>query len=106
MFAVVKTGGKQYVVQKGAVFNIEKIEGQEGDKIRFDKILLIADDKGEVEIGTPYIKGAEVEGEIKKQFKGKKIEIIKFKRKTGYRKKRGHRQNYTKVEIKTIKKEK
>ena len=102
MFAVVKTGGKQYVVKEGDIVDIEKIEGNEKDKVKLDQILLVADSK-DVKVGTPLVKGAIIEAEIKEQFKDKKVEILKFKRKTGYRRKKGHRQNKTKIEITKIK---
>ncbi len=102
MFAVVKTGGKQYIVKEGDVLDIEKIEGKEGSTASLDQVLLVADDNN-VQVGTPLVRGAEVEVEIMKQFKDKKVEIMKFKKKTGYRRKRGHRQVKTKVEVKKIK---
>lgn len=102
MFAVVKTGGKQYIVKEGDSFDIEKIEGEKGGKAKLGEVLLVADDK-DVKIGDPSIKGAEVEVEIKDQFKDKKVEIIRFKKKTGYKRKKGHRQQLTKVEVKKIK---
>jgi large subunit ribosomal protein L21 len=98
MLAIVKTGGKQYIVKEGDTLDIEKLEGEDGGKISFDNILLVSDEK-ETKIGTPILEKAKVEAEITKQFKGKKVEIVKFKRKTGYRRKTGHRQNYTKVKI-------
>ncbi len=102
MLAVLKTGGKQYIVKEGDVIDVEKIEGKEGDKIKLGEVLLIAD-KDKINIGGPFIKGAEVELEIKNQFKDKKVEIVKFKRKKGYKRKKGHRQMKTKIEIKKIK---
>ena len=101
MLAVIKTGGKQYVVKEEDVLDIEKIDGEKGAKHSFDSILLIADgDK--VDIGMPTLEKAKVEAEIVDQFKGKKVEIVKFKRKTGYRRKTGHRQQLTKVKITKI----
>jgi large subunit ribosomal protein L21 len=100
MFAVIKTGGKQYLVKENDVLEIEKIDKAVKDKIVFDKILLVFDENGEkVIIGQPFIEKAKVEAEILEQKKGKKIKIIKFKRKTRYRRKKGHRQLLTKVKI-------
>lgn len=100
MLAVVKTGGKQYIIKEGDTFDIEKIEGEEGKKITLDNILLVSD--GELKIGDPIINNAKAEAEIIKQFKGEKVEIIKYKKKTGYRRKTGHRQQYTKIKINKI----
>lgn len=100
MFAVIKTGGKQYKIKEGDVLRIEKLPQKVGDKVIFDQVLLISDEKGEnVNIGQPLVKKAEVEGEVLEQGKGKKIKIIKYKPKTRYHKKIGHRQPYTKVKI-------
>jgi len=100
MFAIIQTGGKQYKVKKGDVIEIEKIDKKKGSKIKFDKILLISSDEGRnFKMGKSYIKGAKVEGEILDQIKGKKITIIKYKPKTRYKRKKGHRQLYAKVRI-------
>jgi len=98
MFAVVKTGGKQYVVREGDTLDIEKLDIEKGNKSSLEEVLLVAD-KEDVKMGNPLVKGAKVEIEIIDQFKGEKVEIVKFKRKTGYRRKKGHRQNLTKVKI-------
>lgn len=102
MFAVVKTGGKQYVAREGKELEIEKIPGEEGQKVSFDQVLLFGEGE-ETKIGTPLVAGVTVEAEIVKQFKADKVEVVKFKRKTGYRRKKGHRQNLTKVKIIKIK---
>ena len=81
--------------------DIEKIIGEEGSATTFDSVLLVSDE-AKTEVGTPFISGAKVEAVIEKQFKDKKVEIQRFKRKTGYRRKKGHRQNMTKVRIKKI----
>ncbi|MFN3301527.1 MAG: 50S ribosomal protein L21 [Patescibacteria group bacterium] len=100
MLAVIKTGGKQYLVKEGDIIKIEKIEGKVGKKISFDEVLLLADEKGEkVEIGQPIIKKVKVKAEILEQGKDKKILVVKYKPKTRYRRKKGHRQPYTKVKI-------
>ncbi len=100
---VIKTGGKQYLVKKGDRIKVEKIEGKEGKEINFTDVLLIQKDK-KVEIGTPFIKGVKVVAKILKQGKGDKVIIFKYKSKKRYKKKTGHRQPYTEVEIKDIKK--
>ena len=99
-FAVIKTGGKQYKVTSGQELKIEKIKGKDGDKISFDKVLLIADAKGEkVDLGQPYLEGKKIEAEVLEQARAPKVTTIKYKRKTRYRRKIGHKQAYTKVKI-------
>jgi large subunit ribosomal protein L21 len=102
-FAVIETGGKQYKVAEGDVLSIEKLPGEhkDGDKITFDRVLLVADDK-DTKVGTPYVSGAKVEAVFKEDGRGKKLHIIKFKAKSNYSKKIGHRQPYTKVAISSI----
>ena len=98
MKAVIKTGGKQYLVEEGSVIYVEKLEGNAGDSVTFDEVLML--DK---QVGNPIVKGAKVTGEIVKHGKGEKIKIFKYKpNTTSTRKKQGHRQPYTKVEIKKI----
>jgi len=97
-YAVIETGGKQFKVQSGDVIDIEKIETSKGDKVVFDKVLLYSKDEKTV-IGAPYIENMTVEGEVVSQFKGKKIIVFKYKPKKRYRRKSGHRQNYTKIKI-------
>lgn len=103
-FAVIKTGGKQYKVSVGDSVNIEKMRGdfKEGDKIIFDKVLLVDNGKDTTTIGTPYIDGAKVEAILEKIGKAKKVTVIKYKQKSRYFKKNGHRQPYFKVRIATI----
>ena len=103
-FAVIETGGKQYQVSKGDLVKIEKLSGEykEGDKITFDKVLLVDNGK-DTAIGTPYIDGAKVLGTLKEAGRDKKISVIKFKAKSRYFKKRGHRQPYFKVHIDALK---
>lgn len=98
MKAVIQTGGKQYIVEEGSVIYIEKLEEEAGKKIKFDKVLML-DDK----VGTPYLNDVLVTGEVLKHGKQKKVIIFKYNPKKKYRKKQGHRQPYTKVEIKSIK---
>lgn len=97
-YAVIESGGKQYKVKSGDIIDIEKVDGEKGTKVTFDKVMLCCKD-GETLIGKPYIKDISVEGEVLSQFKGKKIIIFKYKPKKRYRRKTGHRQNYTKIKI-------
>ena len=97
-FAIIQTGGKQYKVSSGAKLKIEKLNVQTGDSVVFDKILLTADGE-DVKIGTPYIEGAKIEGKILKQGRDKKKIVFRYHSKTRYRKKKGHRQDYTEVKI-------
>jgi large subunit ribosomal protein L21 len=98
MYAVIKTGGKQYKVQEGDTIRVEKLEGSEGDNIKLDTVLMLTDgDK--VTVGTPLVDGASVSATVKAQGRGKKIRIIKFKRRKNYRKQAGHRQAYTELSI-------
>jgi large subunit ribosomal protein L21 len=98
MLAVIKTGGKQYLVKKSDKIKVEKLEGEEGSKIAFPEVLFLGDEK-EVSVGTPFIKGAKVEARILKQGKAKKVWGIKHKAKKRYKVKFGHRQMFTEVEI-------
>ena len=103
-FAVIKTGGKQYKVAVGEVVSIEKIVGEfkEGDKISFDKVLLV-DDGSNTTIGTPYIEGAMVTGTLLEIGRAPKVTVIKYKQKSRYFKKNGHRQPFFKVQILDLK---
>ena len=101
MLVVIKTGGKQYLVKPGDKIKIEKIE-KEGDKeIIFDQVLLVEKNR-KIEIGTPLVNGAKVVGKILRQGKSKKVIVFKYKPKTRYKKKAGHRQLFTEVEITKI----
>ena len=101
--AVIETGGKQYKVAEGQTIKIEKLEENTGDKVTFDKVLLIAEEDGKnVNIGEPHIDGASVEGEVIDEGRDRKVMVIKYKRKTRYRRRQGHRQAYTKVKISKI----
>ena len=101
MLAIIKTGGKQYIVSPGQKIKIEKLEAKEEKEITFSEVLLLEKGK-QLQIGTPLIKGAKVIGKVLKQGKGKKIIVFKYKAKTRYKVKRGHRQPFTEVEIKSI----
>jgi len=99
--AVIKTGGKQYLVSPGKKIKIEKIKGEKGEKVSFREVLLVEKNK-KIETGTPLVKGARVDGKILSQGKGEKIIIFKYKPKTRYKVKKGHRQFFTEVEITKI----
>ena len=99
--AVIKTGGKQYLIKEGDVILVEKIAGQAGKRIVLDQVLLVADEK-EVKVGVPLVSGAKIEAEILEQIKGPKVKVIKFKRKVRYHRKRGYRQPYTRIKITKI----
>ena len=101
MYAVIATGGKQYRVQKDDVIDIERVNGDVGAKLTFDEVLLVGEG-AKIECGTPLIKSAKVSAEIVDQFRGKKLTVFKMKRREGYRRKHGHRQELTKVKISTI----
>ena len=101
MNAIIVTGGKQYKVAEGDVLFIEKLDVEAGETVKFDQVLAILDgDKAT--FGTPVVEGASVEATVEKNCKGKKIRIFKYNPKKGYRKRQGHRQPYTKVEIAKI----
>lgn len=105
-FAVIKTGGKQYKVSKGAVIFIEKIKNakadyKKGDKLTFDKVLLVDSGK-DVTIGTPYIDGAKVEAEILEVGRARKILVVKYKQKSRYLRRNGHRQPFFKIKVTSI----
>lgn len=99
-FAVIKTGGKQYLVKENDILLVEKIGKEKGEILEFDKVLLFIDKENKkIKIGKPYLENVKVEAEILEQVKGKKITIIKYKPKIRYRRKKGHRQPYTKIKI-------
>ena len=101
MYAVIKTGGKQYRVQQGDVIFVEKIDSQADEAVTFEEVLLV-NDGDQTRIGAPTVAGAKVEGKVLGQVKGQKIVVYKYKAKNNERKKQGHRQPYTKVEITAI----
>ena len=101
MYAVVKTGGKQYKVAEGQYLKVEKLEGNEGDTIELDQVLMIADGDN-LKIGSPMLEGGKVTATIKSHGRGKKVEIMKFHRRKHHQKKTGHRQSYTEIEITAI----
>ena len=101
MNAIIVTGGKQYKVSEGDVVFIEKLDQNAGDTVKFDQVLAIIDGENAT-FGTPVVEGASVEATVEKNGKGKKIRIFKYNAKKGYRKRQGHRQPYTKVQIGAI----
>ena len=98
MYAVIKTGGKQYRVQEGDSLRVEKLNAEQGDTVEFDQVLLVGEG-GDVTVGTPFVAGGKVTAEVAEQGKARKIEVIKFKRRQGYRRKQGHRQLFTRVKV-------
>ena len=100
MYAVIETGGKQYKVTNGDVVFIEKLEAQENENVSFNVVALGADDG--LKVGSPYVEGATVSGKVLKNGKGKKITVFTYKSKKTEKRKMGHRQPYTKVQIETI----
>ncbi|MCR4772573.1 MAG: 50S ribosomal protein L21 [Oscillospiraceae bacterium] len=103
MHAIIETGGKQYRVAEGDVLFIEKLDAQAGDSVSFDKVLAVIDDEKGASIGTPAVEGASVSAKVVKNGKAKKIHVYKFKAKKNYRRRQGHRQPYTQVQIDAIK---
>ena len=102
MYAVISSGGKQYRVQEGDLLRVEKISGEVGDKVSFDKVLMYSDGENAT-VGTPLLEKASVNGHIVEQGKAKKIIVFKYKRRKRYRRKQGHRQQFTAVKIDQIK---
>lgn len=98
MYAVVSTGGKQYRVQKGETLRVEKIPGEIGSKVTFDKVLMVADGES-IRVGQPLIEKAAVQASIVEQDKAKKILVFKYKRRKRYRRRKGHRQPFTAIRI-------
>ena len=105
MFAVIRTGGKQYKVERNSVINVEKLEGVAGSKVEFRDILMLGENSKLSFIGTPIVKGARVVGEIVGQFRDAKVIVFKKKRRHNYRRKNGHRQELTEVKILDVSKE-
>ncbi len=98
MYAVIKTGGKQYKVAEGDVIRVEKLAIEAGDQVSFDQVLLVSEGDS-VNIGAPFIEGGVVKGEVQANGRGKKVEIVKFQRRKHYRRQMGHRQSFTEVKI-------
>ena len=102
MYAVIATGGKQYKVTEGDVIRVEKLGVEAGQSVTFDKVLVVGN--GELTVGAPYVQGATVTGTVTKEGRAKKVVVYKYKPKTGYHKKNGHRQLFTEVKIEKISK--
>lgn len=100
MYAIIATGGKQYKVSEGDVISIEKLGAEEGEKVTFDQVLAVSNDG--LKIGSPTVDGASVEASVVRNGRARKVIVYKFKRKTGYHKKNGHRQSFTQVKIDKI----
>lgn len=100
MYAIIATGGKQYKVAEGDVLNVEKLGAEAGETVTFENVLVV--NNGSVQVGNPTIDGATVSATVVGNVKGKKVIVYKYKRKTGYHNKNGHRQQYTRVKIDKI----
>ncbi|MDE6231866.1 MAG: 50S ribosomal protein L21 [Lachnospiraceae bacterium] len=100
MYAIIATGGKQYKVSEGDVIKVEKLGKEAGETVTFDEVLLV--NNGEVVVGNPTVDNASVSATVVSEGRGKKVIVYKYKRKTGYHKKNGHRQSYTEVKIEKI----
>jgi len=98
MYAVIRTGGKQYRVREGSRLAVEKLDGEPGATIEFDQVLLVSDDAG-VRIGAPYLEGSKVTAVVQERGKGRKVGIVKFRRRKGYKRMKGHRQPYTRIQV-------
>ena len=101
MYAIIATGGKQDEVSEGDVVTVEKLGAEAGDKVVFDQVLLVSND-GKIQTGAPTVSGATVEAEVLRQMRDKKVIVMKYKPKTGYKRKNGHRQYMTQVKISKI----
>jgi len=101
MYAIIKTGGKQYMVNEGDVLTVEKLDVESGAKVVFEEVLAVGNN-GELQVGSPVVSGAKVEATVVENGKSKKVIVFKYKPKKDYRKKQGHRQPFTKVKIEKI----
>ena len=101
MYAVIRSGGKQYRVSQGGSLRVEKLPGEVGSSVTLDEVLMIGGD-GDVKIGTPRVDGAQITGTIVAQGRGQKIRVFKMKRRKGYRRAQGHRQDYTEIRVDEI----
>ena len=98
MYAVIKTGGKQYRVREGVSLAVEKLDAEPGATVEFDQVLLVSDGTN-IRIGTPFVEGGKVTAVVQTQGKGRKVGIVKFRRRKGYKRMKGHRQPYTRVQV-------
>jgi len=103
MIAVIETGGKQYLVRPGDKLKVEKLEAEEGKKLSFEALLVADEADKEVKVGTPTVKGAKVTATVLRAGRARKIEVVKYKPKVRYKKKTGHRQHFTEIEINDVK---
>ncbi len=104
MYAVIETGGKQYLIKSGDTLKVEKLDGEEGKDVVFDKVLMLAKEDGsDVQLGTPYLDGVSISATLEQQGRSKKMRVVKFKRKVRYKRVRGHRQHFSKVTVKEVK---
>ena len=101
MYAIVEIGAQQYKVEEGKKIYVHKLSKEEGSQVEFDRVLLVEND-GKVQVGTPVVAGAKIEATVLEDVKGDKVIVFKKKRRKGYKKKNGHRQQYTRIEIKKI----
>ena len=102
MYAIIKTGGKQYKVTPECVIDVEKLELEAGQTVKFEEVLAVGEEGGQLKVGTPKIENAYVEAEVVEQFRGEKVWAFKMKRRKSYRRTIGHRQNLTKVKVTAI----
>lgn len=101
MYAVIETGGKQYKIEKGTTVQVERLDAEPGKELTLDRVLLVADGE-KVEVGAPVVKGAKVQAKVVGHGRGKKLVVFKYKAKSHYRRKTGHRQGYTTLRIEDI----
>jgi len=102
MYAVIRSGGKQYRVSQGGSVRVEKLSGEVGSSVTLDDVLMVGGEDGDVKIGTPTVDGAQITGTIVAQSRGPKIRVFKMKRRKGYRRAQGHRQDYTEIRVDAI----
>ena len=102
MYAIIKTGGKQYKVKNDDIVEVEKLEGEAGSKLTFSEVLAVGEEGESLKVGTPLLDGVKVEAEIVKQYRGPKLIAFKMKKRKGYRRKVGHRQSLTQIKISAI----
>ncbi len=100
-YAIIETGGKQYKVTEGQTLDVELLHLPEGQSIELDRVLAVGEE-GKLTVGNPYIEGSKVVADVQEEVKGKKLIVFKYKRKTRYQKKTGHRQHYTRIQVKSI----
>lgn len=101
MYAVFRTGGKQYRASQGDKLRVERLDVGVGDTVQFDEVLLVGEG-ADIKVGKPLVEGGQVEGRVTAQGRGKKVDVVKFKRRTNYKRLRGHRQHFTEIEITAI----